>query len=239
MSSANFRASPAQHALFLWLTACCAPGLAVAGNEEREPDWPDETDVPAVPQASEGELNFLSPAPQTRTLHSRNEILIPETGPDDGWVRIRQCYEGLDAVARTEIVYRYQDMRGLRVSASRNIGQVSVEERSVQLLDVAQDAALCADLEAHILYGTPGGGLVLRNGPFQRRFLDGYFPMRVTLDVNYPEQGMQYRASEPAPQAGFAVETGPGKVRIDSWFAGSLNIELFFNRESVSPGTHD
>ena len=135
---------------------------------------------------------------------------------------------GRTAVPEAEVVYRYRAMRGLHIVSTRNIGQAIPAERSVQLRDVQQDASLCIRAEVQILYTRPDGSRLLRNGPFHRKFLDGYFPFHVRLEVRYPPGALRYLGASPEPQAGFAVDSSEGRVTIDSWFAGTLNIEIGF-----------
>ena len=189
--------------------------------------WLHESDN-AVPQARAGELLFLTAPPAGHTLHSRNTLTLDAESLSDGWVQLEQCYDGLDAVPDAEIVYRYRDLRDLRIASQRNIGRATVDGKSVQLSDVRHDATLCVRLRARILYAGPRGHYLLRNGPFNRRFLDGYFPLHVTLDVSFPPAMLNYAGIDPQAQPGFAVTTGPGAVAIDSWFAGTLNIEITF-----------
>jgi hypothetical protein len=72
-----------------------------------------------------------------------------------------------------------------------------------------------------------GDGLyVLENGPFMRRYLDGYFPMRVTVAVNWGDLGLSLADSEPQAQPGFEVTESPHGVTIEATFEGRLMTEL-------------
>jgi len=51
-------------------------------------NWFNEETKPGVPQASEGELVFLSTQPEKRTLHSINTITLGRISVDDGWVQL-------------------------------------------------------------------------------------------------------------------------------------------------------
>lgn len=198
--------------------------------------WFDDDDD-SVPQAGAGELIFLPGPPAGRTLHSRNILTIDEQSLAEGWVRLVQCYHGLDAVPDAEILYRYRELRDLHVDSQRNIGEATVHGQSVQLSDVGHDATLCVRLQARILYAQPDGGFLLRNGPFHRRFLDGYFPLHVTLEVRFPADALVYAGTQPVSQPGFGVTTAPGTVAIDSWFAGTLNVEIAFTTAAArGPG---
>lgn len=198
--------------------------------------WLDDNDD-SVPQAGAGELIFLPEPPAGRTLHSQNILTIDEQSLAEGWVRLVQCYHGLDAVPDAEILYRYRELRNLQIDSQRNIGEATVRGQSVQLSDVGHDATLCVGLQARILYAQPDGGFLLRNGPFHRRFLDGYFPLHVTLEVSFPADALVYAGTRPESQSGFSVTTAPGTVAIDSWFAGTLNVEIAFTTAAArGPG---
>jgi hypothetical protein len=218
----------------LLLVGCLVPDcFAIAGNASPEDtelkDWFDEDTESGVPQAREGELVFLSPPPESRTLYSMNTITITRSSLDDGWVQVRQCYEGLDAVPEAEVVYQYKNMRHLRIQSKTNISQAVIREQRVQLTDVQHDATLCIQAEAQILYPQADGSFLLRNGPFHRRFLDGYFPMHVSMDVRLPSTLLRYIGISPESQPGFKVDLNDERVSIDAWFAGTLNIEMHFS----------
>ncbi len=207
------------------------PAAGATGPPASEADdWLEQDRVAAVPQVGAQELEFLAAPPHGKTPLSENRIAITASSLHGGWVALRQCYQGLDAVPEAEIVYRYRNMRGLRVVSTENIGRAAPEGQSVQLSDVGQNATLCIQAEVQILYPRPDGGLELRNGPFLRKFLDGYFPLHVRLEISYPPGLLRHTAISPEPQAGFAVHSGQGLIQIDSWFVGTLNIRVRFDR---------
>lgn len=175
-----------------------------------------------------GELVFLKTPPTKRTPHSRNILTIPVHALHSGWVEIDQCHEQLDPIAAVEVVYRYKQMRGLRITKYTHIGKAWVEGQSIQLEDVQKGAMLCMQAEARILYKQTDGRFILRNGPFQRRFLDSYFPLHVTLTVGYPGHVLSFSKVTPVQQAGFEVKKESESVYIDSWFEGQLMVELEF-----------
>jgi hypothetical protein len=205
-------------------------GLAAAGpaDDTQLEDWFEDDTQSDIPQVGQDELVFLSPPPVTKTLHSINTLSISESSLDDGWVQLKQCYEALDAVPDAEVVYRYRNIRHLRIHSKDNIGRAVARDKSVQLVDVQHDAMLCIQAEVQILYPQEDGGYVLRNGPFHRRFLDGYFPLHVSLIVKYPSALLQASDTSPASQPGFEVDLREGSVYIDTWFAGTLNTEVRF-----------
>jgi len=70
------------------------------------------------------------------------------------------------------------------------------------------------------------GSYALENGPFMRRYLDGYFPMRVTVAVNWGDLGLALARSEPESQPGFLVTESEHGVIIDATFEGRLTTVL-------------
>ncbi len=133
-----------------------------------------------------GELEFLPEPPPTPVLHLHNTLTVDQESMDNGWVALEQCYSHLDPVPNTEVVYRYKSIRDLRVTSSRNISSLLVKGQSVELDNVGRNARLCVQAEVRIFYRNPDATFSLRNGPFHRRFLDGYFPYHVTLEIDYP-----------------------------------------------------
>lgn len=202
--------------------------------EDPVDSWFDDfTEDPPVPQVGKGELVFLAKAPQSKALHSINDITITENSLETGWVQVDQCYRGLDAVPQTEIIYRYGEMRNLHIRNSTNIGHAIARDQSVELTNVTEDASLCIQADARILQRMDDGRYDLRNGPFHRRFLDGYFPLHVVFTVHYPAALLALTGSIPETQPGFTVEPEMGKVAIDTWFVGTLVIEVQFLAEEL------
>ena len=64
-----------------------------------------------------------------------------------------------------------------------------------------------------------------------RRFLDGYYPMRLTLDIEYPAASLRFEAQEPQPQPGFQVERRSGRIQAEIWFEGRLITRFVFCRK--------
>lgn len=188
----------------------------------------DERLHPFDKKSDDGALVFLKTPPAKRTPHSRNILTISPHALQSGWVEIDQCHEQLDPISAVEVVYRYKQMRGLRITSYTHIGKVWVDGQSIQLEDVEKGAMLCMQAEARILYKQADGRFILRNGPFQRRFLDSYFPMHVSLTVRYPGHLLHFSNVTPPARPGFEVKKETGLIHIDSWFEGKLMIELEF-----------
>lgn len=203
-------------------------------TKEQLEEWfmDDERLHPFDKKSDDGQLVFLTKPPVKRTTYSRNTLTLSPHSLDTGWVKIEQCHEQLDPIGEVEVVYRYKQMRGLKVTSYSRIGKVWVEGQSIQLEDVEKDAILCMQAEARILRKQADGSFVLTNGPFQRRFLDSYFPMHVSLRVSYPANMLYLANVKPATTAGFSVEKQQGSLYIDTWFEGKLIIKVEFKQHT-------
>jgi len=188
----------------------------------------DDQAHPYIDNISEGELRFLRKPPDKRVPTMVNEITISITSVETGWVNIHQCHEDLDPVTAVEVVYRYHKMRNLKINSTENIKKAWVEGLSVQLEEVSYEASLCVSLQARILYKDGERHFALRNGPFERKFLDGYYPLHVQLNVHYPVDKLHFMGSKPVTAPGFTVRQTDASVFVDAWFEGKLMTELLF-----------
>ncbi|MGE0079977.1 MAG: hypothetical protein AB7U81_01630 [Thiohalomonadaceae bacterium] len=178
---------------------------------------------------NEGRLEFLLQAPPGPPVHHQhNRILFDGDSLESGWVSMQQCHENLDAVSSTEIVFHPDRISDLRVDSHTNIGGIVVDGTRVQLEDVGAGASLCISARSHALRRDESGGYVLRNGPFMRRFLDGYYPLHVTMEVLWPDHGLRFVQALPEPQPGFTITAGMEALRLDTLFEGRLVTELRF-----------
>ena len=204
----------------------------LCADEEVTPDeqekWFNEDDSFSPDQISEGELKFLLESPRKPVLHSLNVLTISQDSIENGWVLLEQCYKHLDPVPDAEVVYRYKSMRDLRVTSKRNIETVLVKGQSVQLTNITSKAELCVKAEVRIFYKNPNGTFSLINGPFHRKFLDGYYPFHVTLKINYPSSLLKIVQTKPEVQAGFNIKKSDNVILVDSFFEGMLNTEIIF-----------
>ena len=201
---------------------------AAGADGESGDDWFDDDLEERIEQVSDGELEFLSKPPDVPVHYHRNALTLDETSLEDGWARLSQCHEHLDAVPRAQIVFRKDRLRNLTITARRNIARAWVDGASVQLEDVKPGAELCLDAESRVLSHNEDGSYSLRNGPYMRRFLDGYYPMRVSVQVRYPCGRLRLAASSPERQRGFSVTETACGVDLDAWFQGRLMTELRF-----------
>ena len=220
--------------LYLWFSLMPGFSLPAVAADELTPEqleqWfeDDERDHPYALTGNDGELVFLPTPPAGRIPHSINILTIEPRSLQSGWVKIEQCHQQLDPIAKVEVVYRYKQMRNLRITSTSHIDKAWVAGQSIQLENVAEEALLCVQMEARILSTQSNGRWLLRNGPFQRRFLDSYYPMHVTLTINYPGEQLSLQEIIPEPTSGFNVKAERGLIQIDTWFEGKLVIELEF-----------
>ena len=205
--------------------------VAKAGEED-----PMADDLQArIARVNEGTLTFLASPPEKPVHHHHNELWMGAGSLEDGWLVLQQCHEPLDAVPRSQVVFRDERIRNLSVASASGIERVWVEGPSVQLAGVGAGAHLCVAADSRALSREDDGRYVIRNGPFMRRFLDGYYPMRVSMAVHYPCDRLRFVGATPPAQAGFAVNEGACRVDVDAWFEGRLNTELRFEPRSAQP----
>lgn len=217
--------------LFLCFGSMFIPVLAVA---DPEADWfaEFEQDTETV---NEGSLYFPGNLPDRPVHYLHNRITISPESLTTGWVLLSQCHEHLDPVSAAQIVFHPQRIRNLSVSKTRNIEKASADGASVQLKQVSKQAKVCIDAETRALSILGDGKYILRNGPFMRRFLDGFYPMRLRLDVSFPDQHLRLVSVSPNPQPGFRLQQEDGKVSIETLFEGKLYTELRFSQREARP----
>lgn len=221
-------------AILLWTLLCfhlAPPATAEEMSSEELERWFNEDaddDTARALAVNEGPLVFLTQPLVKPVHHSHNTLVIDANSLTSGWVKLTQCHSNLDAVAASEVVYRYQRMRNLRIKSSSGIGRAWIEDNSVQMTDIQHNASLCVSAEVAILYANADHSYTLRNGPFHRKFLDGYYPMHVTLDIHYPDSRLRLAEIDPPPQPGFELSTSPGRLLLNAWFEGELRTVLRF-----------
>ena len=203
--------------------------------QEREEQWafPDDELEQRLAEVGEAELILLQSPPSQPAHHHHNHIRIRPSSLQDGWVGLEQCHHQLDPVGALEIGYHPDRIRNLRILSSRNIGSSRVVDARVELSDIGRDASLCLAAESRALNRLADGRYRLRNGPYMRRFLDGYYPMHVSLEIGYPAQLLELDGFSPQPGSAGGVELHPGLARWEAWFKGELFTEFDFR--SLSP----
>lgn len=214
----------------LWLLPLLAPLAAAAAqpSDEALERWfeSDEQRYPFEMHGGSERLEFITPEPGRRIPFSQTRIALTRESLQSGWAAIVQCHDSLDPVPDAEVVYRFDRMRGLRITQQRAIGETRVEGQTVQLREVGEGARLCLELEAQLLSCRQDGSYRLRYGPFQRRFLDSYFPMHVALELRFPPASLSVERITPDPAAGFELVEEADRIALEAWVRGRFIVEL-------------
>lgn len=204
------------------LIAALLPALAWASPSDEELFFKSVSDV------NDGNLRFLSQAPAKPVHHHQNHLFLNDDSLSTGWVRLEQCHWHLDAVPTLQIVYNKDRIRDLSVLRSEHIGKSWVHEHTVQMEQVGHNAMICIQAETRALHADGGGTYSLANGPYMRRFLDGHYPMRVSMDVTLETDKLRFLDISPAPQPGFSLTRDGAKLGYDALFEGKLRTILRF-----------
>lgn len=190
--------------------------------------WFNSDDELPINKVNDGKLIFLETKPKENIFHSEIKITVDQNSIDNGWVSLSQCYYNLDPVARTAVVYRPYFFKNLKIISSKNIRSSKVEGHKVFLNNVSQNASLCVTANARNFYQNKDNSFSLVNGPYHRRFLDGYFPYHLKLNIHY-SPNLKFSHSSPQPQAGFNISQLENALFIDTLFEGKLKTEFRFN----------
>lgn len=194
--------------------------------EDGEHDWFFSDFEERITEVNDGQLVFLGEVPDPRPHYHNDIVTVTASSLDDGWVGLSQCHYQMDEISRVEVVFRGDSVRSLSVESSQGIGRSWVEDGTLQLEDVEKGATLCIRGELQALHKIDTGGVQVRMGPFMRRFLDGFYPIGVTLRVDYPCERLRLREVWPPAQPGLRVRRQACSVELEAWFEGAL-ITLF------------
>lgn len=195
---------------------------------EEQWDFPEEDLATDTAQLSDGELILLPSPPDQPVHHHQNKLRITHDSLNDGWVSLEQCHRQLDPVPETQIVYHAKRIRNIQLLSTENISRAWIEGPSVQLIDVGKQAEICLRAESLALTQLAKGRYRLKTGPYMRRFLDGYYPMRVSLEIDYPADALALQAFRPLPGKSGRTSRHEGYILWDSWFTGRLFTEFDF-----------
>ncbi len=207
-----------------FLLAFSVSASLVAAGED---DWFLDNLEEKINKVNEGNLVFIDQPPNKQVHYHQNHVTLKPSSLKDGWVGLTQCHQNLDPVARVEIVFREGFVRRLKIQSMQQIGKAWVQGSSVQLKDVSKNAQLCVEAESNSLIKLSNGSYRLLHGPFMRKFLDGYYPMHVSMDVQLPKQ-LRFVSILPSNQQGFKVWQSSNSVHFDTWFEGKLLTEFIF-----------
>ena len=211
------------------LAWCLAALPAVADDEF--PSWTDQqARIDArIAAVNEGALVFLDTEPEGAVHHHAGRISIGARSLVDGWVGLEQCHANLDQVAEAQILFNPMRARALSVASVRNVDNAYPEGSSIQLRGIGADSRVCVSLETRALHRVDEGVYELRNGPYMRRFLDGYYPLRLSLRIDFPDE-LELADHSPPAQPGFAVTAGDGHIDVEALFEGRLRTAFRFLR---------
>ena len=204
-----------------------------ATTEVSTDEWLDaDDDLEAwVARVNGGDLVFLAEPPPDPVHHHHSRITLDPDSLDDGWVTMVQCHSHLDAVPRTQVLYHQTRTRDLSILSFKNIKQAWVEGHTVQLADVGHAASICIRARTRTLEFNEDGSFSLRGGPFMRRFLDGYYPMHVSMNIDVPRGYLRFTDTRPQHQDGFKVHETAEGLYVDTWFEGKLYTEIRFEAD--------
>lgn len=206
--------------------------MGMKSNDDFE-DWDKWDEQAKKDQAkalavNEGDLEFLTETPAKLPPVLQNNLTISRQSLKDGWVDMVQCHKRIDAVARAQVLYHPRRTRNIKILSFKNIDRVWVKKNSVQLKNIHKEATLCVQAQVKALYSNYNGSYSMRNGPFLRKFLDGYYPMEVTMNVTFPAKSLSFEAITPQEQQGFKVNHDRNNMIVDALFVGELEIEVYF-----------
>lgn len=207
--------------------------LLAASAEEDVEDWFDEDPDAIYNGINDGQLVFLEKPPKEAVHHHHNTLIVLQESIETGWVKLVQCHENLDEFPSAQIVYNKNKVRGIKLTSQKNIGDARVEGSSIQLKDIKANARVCIEAETRALWPQADGTYLMQSGPFMRKFLDGYFPMRVSMDIKLPAS-LTFVDIEPVEQKGFRVVKRKRGIHFDAWFEGKLTTKVRFKYHDVN-----
>jgi pimeloyl-ACP methyl ester carboxylesterase len=187
-------------------------------------------DSQAAQSVNSGELTFVEANKiDTRfDYHMSNRIDFLPNSLTDGWLSLQQCHFNLDAVKALEIVYAADKTRKLTIVSQKHIGHAKVEGNSLQLTNIKGSAQICVSAQTRGLERISAQQWQLKRGPFMRRYLDGYYPMQVSLEVDWRQQPIQLSQSQPIAQKGVVIEQTNQQFKGIYQFEGKLHPQLTF-----------
>ena len=190
--------------------------------------WFNSDDELPTSKVNEGQLNFITTNSKKNIFSSVITIKVDQNSIDEGWTTLTQCYSNLDPVPRTAVVYRKNLIKDLKVLSSKNIKSTKVAENKVFLSHVTKNASLCIGASARNFYQNEDKSFSLVNGPYHRKFLDGYYPYHLKLKIHY-SPNLRFLFNLPKEQPGFLLTHNSNSLLIDTVFEGRLKTEFRFN----------
>ncbi|HEC13194.1 MAG TPA: hypothetical protein ENI80_08090 [Acidiferrobacteraceae bacterium] len=179
-----------------------------------------------------GDLRILTELPdQPIPLHSKT-LRLSTDSLNSFWVNNSQCLTHMnwwgDAV---QIVFGKGKVRALNITRSVNIGKSWVEDNTVQLEEIAEEAELCLTSENRILHHDKASdSYTLTVGPFLFRLFDGFSPMTVAMRIDYPKDLLILEDILPGAAPGIDIIDEPGRIYFRTSFEGVLWVKFHFRR---------
>ena len=120
-------------------------------------------------------------------------------------------------------------MRNLKIVSKENIEDASVNGHIIELKNIKPNAKICLEADSRALHKLNENQLQLRNGPFMRQFLDGFYPLQVTVDVSYPAS-IRLTDFEPNQLPAGEVKLASNRITWSALFEGRLFTRFTFER---------
>ena len=216
--------------LFVFVASLILPSSTFA-KEFLSPEdlerWFNSDDEHPTRNVNDGQLTFLNTKVKKGTFSSDINIKIDQNSIDNGWVTLTQCYSNLDSIHRTAIVYRKNLIKNLTILSSKNIKLAEVSGNKVLLQDVTNNASLCVGINSRTFYQNEDLSFSLVVGPYHRKFLDGYYPYHLNLNIHYDPK-LKFKYSLPKSQPGFEIKDQSNSLLINTLFEGRLKTEFRF-----------
>ncbi len=220
--------------LFLALVSLALLPFSAQAMDPSDPDYDPleddslwgETVSPDQTQTTSPEIKFLTEEPEQVPHHHQNQITLSPSSLEDGWVDLRQCHSDIAPIRRMVIAYNEERIEDLQVESTTNIDLAEARGDRVDLRGVHKDSEVCVTARMRVIEHEGDGVYTMENGPFVRRFLDGYFPMRVTMAVNWGDLDLRLEETHPEAQEGFDVVESDHGIILDTLFEGELRTQV-------------
>ena len=212
------------------LLAVCLFAQPVNSADSGNSAFLDDELEDRIAEVNEGGLSFITGNPDKPVHRHYNRIFISENSLRDGWVTLRQCHDNLDPVPAIDIRFNSEKIRNIQILSKDRISSANVNGHIVELVDAKPAARLCLQADSQALHRMNSGSFQLRNGPFMRQFLDGFYPMQVTMEVSWPSEIFRLVSYKPDPGSAGHVKTDTGRVTWNALFEGRLFTEFTFQQ---------
>lgn len=176
------------------------------------------------------ETRFIKPFDLSEHYYMTNEIKLDTRSLSTGWATLIQCHYNLDPVARLQIVYHSEHTKNLTILEDHAIDLSWIEGKSIQMNGLQKGAKICVQADTYALTPQPNGYKIER-GPFMRKFLDGYYPLHVVLQINWDDLDLKVAKLTPSPQTGVEIELNNQSLHVRYWFRGELRPQIYLSQE--------